>query len=74
MCTRKNSEQKLLKIFGERLASLRKSKSLTQAGLAEGTDLSVVTIAYIETGKRWTRLSTLHKIAKALKVEVADLF
>ncbi len=36
--------------------------------------MSVVTIAYIETGKRWVRLGTLDKIAQALKVPVAELF
>jgi DNA-binding XRE family transcriptional regulator len=33
-----------------------------------------VAIAYIETGKRWARLSTLSKIARSLKVDIADLF
>jgi transcriptional regulator with XRE-family HTH domain len=67
-------EARLLSAFGKRLADVRKSKNVTQNQLAERVNMSVVTIAYIETGKRWVRLSTLDKIARALKVDVADLF
>lgn len=68
------SEQKLMKAFGKRVASVRKSKGVTQQQLAEQIGMSVVAIAYIETGKRWARLGTLSKIAKSLKVDVQELF
>jgi len=67
-------EQKLMKAFGKRVAEVRKSKGVTQQELAESIGMSVVAIAYIETGKRWARLGTLNKIANSLKVRVADLF
>lgn len=67
-------ERKLLQGFGKGLAEVRKSRGITQSELAERVNMSVVTIAYIETGKRWVRLATLDKIARALKVNVADLF
>lgn len=67
------NETKLLQTFGKRVAETRKSKSMTQSELADKVNMSVVTIAYIETGKRWVRLSTLDRIAKALKVSVSDL-
>ena len=67
-------EQKLMKAFGKRVAEVRKSRGVTQQELAEDIGMSVVAIAYIETGKRWARLGTLNKIAKNLKVDVADLF
>ncbi len=67
-------EQKLMKAFGKRVAEVRKSKGVTQQELAENIGMSVVAIAYIETGKRWARLGTLNKIANSLKVNVADLF
>lgn len=67
-------EQKLMKAFGKRVAEVRKSKGVTQQELAENISMSVVAIAYIETGKRWARLGTLNKIANSLKVSVADLF
>ncbi|HEV2402761.1 MAG TPA: helix-turn-helix transcriptional regulator [Candidatus Saccharimonadales bacterium] len=67
-------EQKLLKAFGKRLAQVRKSRGVTQQQLAEKLGMSVVTIAYLETGKRFARLGTLHKIAKALRVDISELF
>ena len=67
-------EAKLLKAFGKRLADVRKAKNMTQNELAERVNMSVVTIAYVETGKRWVRLSTLDKIARALKVDISELF
>ncbi len=67
-------EQKLMKDFGKRVAEVRKSRGITQQDLAERVSMSVVAIAYIETGKRWARLGTLHKIAKVLKVDIQDLF
>lgn len=67
-------EQKLMKTFGKRVAEVRKSQGVTQQELAEDTGMSVVAIAYIETGKRWARLGTLNKIAKSLKVNISDLF
>lgn len=68
------SEQKLMKAFGMRIAAVRKSRGFTQQELAEKINMSVVAIAYIETGKRWARLGTLIKISTALKVDVADFF
>jgi len=70
----KAPEQKLLKEFGKRVAEVRKAKHLTQQELSETVGMSVVTIAYIETGQRWVRLGTLHKLAKALHVDVSELF
>ncbi len=67
-------EQKLMKAFGKRISEVRKSRGVTQQQLAEHINMSVVAIAYIETGKRWARLGTLNKIAKSLKVTVANLF
>ena len=67
-------EQKLMKAFGKRVAEVRKSRGVTQQELAEDIGMSVVAIAYIETGKRWARLGTLNKIAKHLKVDISDLF
>lgn len=68
------SEQKLMKAFGKRVAEVRKSRGVTQQHLAEQIGMSVVAIAYIETGKRWARLGTLNKIAKCLKVDIQELF
>ena len=68
------TEHKLMKEFGKRVAVVRKSQGVTQQQLAEMTGMSVVAIAYIETGKRWARLGTLDKIAKSLHVDISELF
>lgn len=68
------TETKLMKVFGKRVAEIRKSKNVTQQQLAHDIDMSVVAIAYIETGKRWARLGTLNKIAKRLGVDISELF
>lgn len=68
------NEQKLMKTFGKRVAEVRKSQGVTQQQLAEMTGMSVVAIAYIETGKRWARMGTLSKIANNLRVNISDLF
>lgn len=68
------SEDKLMKSFGKQVARVRKSRGVTQQQLAESIGMSVVAVAYIETGKRWARLGTLNKIAKSLKVDIQELF
>lgn len=67
-------EKRLMKGFGRQVAELRRSKGVTQQQLAQNIGMSVVAIAYIETGKRWARLETLDKIAKELEVDIADFF
>lgn len=67
-------EQLLLKTFGGRIAKIRKEKGITQQELAEKLDMSVVAIAYIETGKRWPRIGTLDKLAKNLDANIIDFF
>lgn len=66
-------ETKLLRSFGKRVAEVRKSRGITQQDLAQRINMSVVAIAYIETGKRWPRIETIDKIAKTLSVPIADL-
>ena len=68
------NDQRFLQAFGKNVATLRKTRNITQQHLAEDIGVSVVTIAYIETGKQWVRPKTLGKIAKSLKVNISDLF
>jgi len=67
-------ETKQLKAFGQQLAAVRKSRGMTQQELAEKLNISLVSIGYIETGKRWPRLGTLHRIAEALGAKLGDIF
>ncbi len=67
-------EKKFLLAFGKRLAELRKARGFTQSEFAEELDISRLSLAYFETGRRWPRPVTLQKLAKGLRVSVADLF
>jgi transcriptional regulator with XRE-family HTH domain len=60
--------------LGKRVAEVRKSKGVTQEQLAALTGLDRVAIAYIETGKRMPRVTSIYKIAVGLGVDVSELF
>ncbi len=72
--SRPSQEDKNLEAFGERVAVLRQKHGLTQEQLANKTGLSVDTIGAVEQGRRWARLTTLHKLAKGLGVSTDELF
>lgn len=67
-------ESKYLKAFGKRLAEIRRKRGLTQEQLAELADMTTLSLSYIEQGRRWPRLVTLHKLADCLKVPISDFF
>jgi len=62
------------KKFGVRLFQLRNSEQITQAKLAEITNLSVDSISRIERGERAPSLDSIEKISIALKVRPSELF
>ena len=64
----------LQKQLGARIANLRRSRGLTQEQLAEAVDRSVEFISLVERGVNAPSVSGLELFAKALKVEVRDLF
>lgn len=66
-------EAQNLAAFGKKIAELRTKSGLTQEQLAEKTNLAQRTIASIEQGRRWARLTTLHKLAKGLGVSTDEL-
>jgi transcriptional regulator with XRE-family HTH domain len=72
--SRPSQEDKHLEAFGKRVADLRLKRGLTQDQLASKTGLSIDTIGAVEQGRRWARLTTLHKLAKALGTTTDDLF
>ena len=57
----------------KKLKALRAQQGLSQRALAKRSKITNVTIARIETGVYDPRLSTLRRLAKALKVKVGDL-
>ena len=53
---------------------MRKARGLTQESLAEKANVTALTVSYIEQGRQWPRIGTLHKLAKCLDVSVMELF
>jgi len=49
-------------------------RGITQERLAADASLDRVAIAYIETGKRKPKVTSIYKIAKGLGIDVVDLF
>ncbi len=60
--------------IGERLKEERLRNGWSQKDLAQESKTNVDTISGIETGQHEPRPSTLRKLAKALDIEVRDLF
>lgn len=64
----------LRNIVGKNIKKIRKAKKWTQAELAEKVGIEPVSIARIETGLNFPKEENISLIAKALNVEVSDLF
>jgi transcriptional regulator with XRE-family HTH domain len=60
--------------LGQRIASLRKNRKLTQEQLAEALGCSVEFISLVERGVNAPSVAGLEKFGKALRVEVKELF
>jgi transcriptional regulator with XRE-family HTH domain len=60
--------------LGRRVADLRKARQLTQPELAKRVACSVEFISLVERGVNAPSVARLEDFAKALKVEVVDLF
>jgi len=64
----------VLRDLGSRIRELRRAQGLTQEELSERLGMLAPNYARIEQGRMNTTVETLVRIAKALKVGVADLF
>lgn len=64
----------LRKKFGARLRQIRAQRRMTQEQFAEALDISVDFLSLIERGKNAPSFETLDKIAKRLRLSIADLF
>lgn len=60
--------------LGQKIASFRKARKLTQEQLAEAVGRSVEFISLVERGINAPSVAGLEKFAKVLKVEVKELF
>lgn len=64
----------IYKKFGEKVRELRKGENLSQEQLAEKIKRDPRTVVVIEGGKRNPTLHTISKLAKALGINIRDLF
>lgn len=56
------------------MAEVRRSKGFTQESLAEKAGVTALTVSYIEQGRQWPRIMTLHNLAGSLGVPITELF
>lgn len=68
------SEQRHLKSMGKRLKRIRKQKGITQEALAEAVGVHSTYVSMVERGVRNPTFKTMDKIARALKVDIRELF
>lgn len=68
-----DTESMFFKVFGQRVAALRKARGLTQSDLGELLGFDQTAIASYEVGRRRIPLSLLGPLAQALRVSVAEL-
>jgi len=68
-----DAEKKLLADVGRRIREARTAQGLSLEQLARLTGISAPALSLIETGKRDPRLTTLSRIADALRVPLATL-
>ncbi len=64
----------LRKRFGKHLRLIRAQRGMTQEEFAEMLEISVDFLSLIERGRNAPSFETIERIAKRLRVPVADLF
>jgi transcriptional regulator with XRE-family HTH domain len=64
----------LQKQLGRRIAGLRSTNGLSQEALAAKSGYSTEFISLVERGRNSPSVAGLARIARALKVEIKDLF
>ena len=62
------------KLFGKRVRDLRSSKGFSQESLADAANLHRTYIGAIERGEQNVSIDNISRIAKALRVSLAELF
>jgi transcriptional regulator with XRE-family HTH domain len=63
-----------IKAFGKRVRGLRTSLGLSQEQLANEADIPLSQVGRIERGEVNTTISTIAVLAKALNIEIKELF
>lgn len=68
-----DAEKKLLVDVGHRIRQVRAAQGLSLEQLARLTGISAPALSLIETGKRDPRLTTLKRVAEALRAPFATI-
>lgn len=63
----------IIEIFGKVLRELRENNNISQEKLAEYCDLDRTYISLLERGQRQPTITTIFKLAKALKISPSEL-
>lgn len=69
-----NEEIELIKSVGEKIRKRRLELNLSQELLSYDANIPRNQVGRIERGEISTSITTLHKICKALKIEIKELF
>ncbi len=69
-----NEEKETIKIIGEKIRQKRLELNLSQEILSFDANIPRNQIGRIERGEINTSIATLHKIAKALSLNIKELF
>jgi len=72
--TRARTRSRLLRDLGRRIAEVRRSRGFTQESYSEKVGVSLRYIQSVEGGRENLSVGTLEKLAKVLRVPVAELF
>ncbi|HOT73989.1 MAG TPA: helix-turn-helix transcriptional regulator [Bacteroidales bacterium] len=67
-------KEPILKAFGQRVQELRKERNLSQEQLADLAGVHRTYIGMIERAEKNITLCNIERIAKALKLDIKDLF
>jgi putative transcriptional regulator len=67
------TEQEYIKKLGQNIRKLRLEKNMSQTALAYACDMERSNMLRVESGKTNPTVKTLFKIAKALKMNLADV-
>jgi len=68
------THESIQKRFGKKVRELRKERGYSQEGFAFECDLHRTYIGCIERGEKNVTITNIEKIAKALKIEISQLF
>ena len=73
MKVRNKNDEIFLKILGERIATIRKNKKITQVSLSYSCDIEKTNMRRIEAGNTNPTILMLKKICLGLEIKLSDL-